>query len=76
MSFSCVGTVRSFLSDDFNQDTSLVQGLIHVEFYNLMFSFALIDDLCCVWFMHPILEAAQMSYVLGHYYIKLYKMVF
>jgi hypothetical protein len=32
--FSCVGTIRSIASlrDDFNQDTSLLQGFISVEF--------------------------------------------
>jgi hypothetical protein len=38
-----------FLSDDdFNRDTSLVQGLIRVECHNLRALLAHTDELCCL----------------------------
>jgi hypothetical protein len=32
-----------------------------VELYNLKVFLALINDLCCAWFIYPILEVTQVS---------------
>jgi hypothetical protein len=47
--------------DDFYRNISLVQGLIVWSFNDLIFVLALADSLCCVLFVYPIWELAQMS---------------
>jgi hypothetical protein len=55
------GKVR-LSSDYFYPASSLVQGLICVEFINVsMFCLALADGLCCAWLVYPILVMLQLS---------------
>jgi hypothetical protein len=45
---------REFISsDDICSASTLVLGLIHVEFFNvLMFVVTITDGLCCAWFLY------------------------
>jgi hypothetical protein len=50
-------------SDDFYSDSTLVLGLMRVEF--MFFVLTLADGLCCAWFVYPILWWRRCQDMIG-----------